>query len=320
MKGARNDTSTDSNAGRTRGGHRFFLSRNVHHQGRAVPWTRRFAMRYALIHASSRTGGSPIRRALLATTLFLLFLAAVFPGKAGAAVAFGASGNGTFSGTTSGSINLNLSTLPASNTMLLVGIVVDSTSTSVATVSSVKWGGSSGTALTLVSGCSATGSSANAAHFEIWSLANPSNISSTVAITISSSTNQTVYAGAAGFTDVLGLGTCVKGSGGTGSTSSSLSPTVPTGGAAFDTMAVNTIGTATITIGSGQTSVLNLSSSTSAGAASYKLAPVSSMSDSWNTSTSVWAHGAVPLNPAIGRKGQVIIGSANRDEVLPRGM
>jgi hypothetical protein len=245
-----------------------------------------------------------MRRVLLATMLFLLFLAVVFPGRASAAVAFGASGNGTFSAT-SGSISLNLSSLPTSNTMLLVGIAIGSSSSSV-TVSSVTWGG---TALSLISGCSATGSVSNSAHMEIWSLANPSNISSTVAITISSS--QTVYAGAAGFTGVSGLGTCVIGSGGTGSTSNSLSPSVPTGGAAFDTMAVNTISSATITVGSGQTTVYNHSSSGSAGAESYELAPVSSVSDSWNTGTSVWAHGAVPLNPSAtsGRKGQVIIGT-----------
>jgi hypothetical protein len=185
--------------------------------------------------------------------------------------------------------------------MLMVGIA-NASSTAVSTVT---WNGA---ALTLVPSCSATGSALNSAHFEIWSLANPANVSANVTITFGSS--QTAYAGAAAFTGVASVGACLKGSGGTGSTSNSQTPPVLAGEAAFDTMSVNTIGSATITVGSSQVTVDNSSSGSSAGASSYKLDPVGSLSDSWNTSTSVWAHGVVPLNPAAtGRKGQTIIGA-----------
>lgn len=199
------------------------------------------------------------------------------------------SGSATFTGT-SGSISLNLSGLPASNTMLLVGISNPSSTA----VSSVKWGGSGGTPMTLVSGCSATGSVLNNAHFEIWSLANPANINSTVVITFGSS--QTVYAGAAAFANASSLGTC-KTTSGSYATSASVSLTVPAGGAAFDTVAVNTISSVTIAAPpSGQTSLWNLSSSTSAGAGSWA-GSVTTMSRSWNNGTDVYAYGAVPLIP-----------------------
>jgi len=229
-----------------------------------------------------------MRRALLTSTLFLLFTSLIFPGMARAQVSFQTSASGSFT-TTSGTVALNLSGVSTSNNMLVVGISEANSNT----VSSMTWNGA---AMALVSGCSATGSSANSAHIEIWRLANPALVSSSVAITFSASPTN-AYVGAALFANVSAVGTCVIGDGGTGSTSNSLSPTVPANGAAFDAMAVNTISSATITVGSGQTTVSNLSASESAGATSYKLAPVTTMSDSWNTATSVWAHGAVPLNP-----------------------
>jgi hypothetical protein len=243
----------------------------------------------------------------LASALLLALAAASFPVAAGATVpvTFQASANGSFSAA-SGTVTLNLASVTTSNNMLLVGISVGAN----ATPTSIKWGGSSGTALAVVPSCTGTGSSLNNAHFEIWSLANPNLTASPDTVVITFSGSQTFYAGAALFAHVLSLGTCLTSSGGTGSTTKSLSPTVLTGGAAFDTVAVNTISSATITVGSGQTTVYNLSSSESAGAASYKLAPVASMTESWNTSTSVWAYGAVPLNPLSSRSSQVIIGRA----------
>jgi hypothetical protein len=199
------------------------------------------------------------------------------------------SNSATFTGT-SGSISLNLTGAPSSNTMLLVGIPIGSSSSSV-TVSSVTWGG---TALTLVPSCTANSSISNDAHVEIWSLANPSPINSTVAITISSS--QTVYAGATLFANVASLGTCAKTSG-SYATSASVTLTLPAGGAAFDSVAVNT--TTTVTIAApqtGQTSLWNHSSSTSGGAGSWTTT-LATMKQTWNNGTDVYAYAAVPLTP-----------------------
>ncbi len=242
-----------------------------------------------------------MRRALLTTTLLLLSGPLVLPGIAKGAVVWQSTATAANFTTSTGTLSgLSVS---GRDTMLLVGVSSEGT-----TVSGIKWGGSSGTALAVVPSCTASHTASNTARIEIWFLANPNPGASPATVVITMSGTGNVYAAAAVFVGVDSLGTCLTGNGGTGSTSTSLSPTVVTGGAAFDTIAVNTISSATITIGSGQTAVGNLHSSGSAGAASYRLAPVSSMTESWNTSTSVWAYGAVPLKPAGG--GQVIIGSA----------
>lgn len=249
-----------------------------------------------------------MKRTRTATTLVLLFAALALPGMAKAAVIF--KSQATAANFTTATGTLNGLAPSGSNTMLLVGVSSEGT-----TVSGIKWGGSSGTALAVVPGCTASHTVTNTARIEIWFLANPNPNASPATVVITMSGTGNAYAGAAVFVGVGSLGTCVTANGGTGSTSNSLSPSVPTGGAAFDTIAVNTISSATVTVGSGQTSVLNLGSSGSAGAASYRLAPVSTMSDSWNTGTSVWAHGAVPMTSA-GGPGQVIIG-ANTQQNQP---
>jgi hypothetical protein len=252
----------------------------------------------------------------LLLSAFLLALTVFFPTTAGAAnkVTFQTQATGTtFSGTASGSLTLNLSTLTTANNMLLVGVSIGHNSTTSPTVSSIKWGGSSGTSLGIVPSCSNTASNSgggNSARIEIWSLANP-NLNpgtNTVVITLSASA-QHFYAGAAVFSGVASLGTCVttQSSGGSG-TSASVNVTVPAGGAAFDALAVNTVSSVTIAAPpAAQTSLWNLSAGSSGGASSYA-GVVTSMSRSWNQNTSIDAYGAVPLIPAVLRSSQVIIG------------
>jgi len=248
----------------------------------------------------------------------LVALALVFPATARAQVAF--QSQATAATFTSSPGTLNNLTVSGSNTMLLVGVsLFRSGSTTSPTVSGIKWGGSSGTALGVV--CSITASNSlgnNTARFEIWSLANPASnpTTPTVVITVSG-TVTTFAAGAAVFANVASLGACAdtENSGNSNSGTTSVNVTVPTGGAAFDTLGVNTISSVTINAPpAAQTSLWNLSSGTSAGAASYA-GVVTSMSRSWSQTTSIYAYGAVPLNPSStsGRKGQVIIGGGAQE-------
>jgi hypothetical protein len=125
-----------------------------------------------------------------------------------------------------------------------------------------------------------------------------------VVVTFGSS--QTFYAGAAVFSDVTSLGTCKTASGSFNSSESITGLGTLTGGAVFDTVAVNTIGSVTISAPtSPQVSIWNFSSGSSAGAGSYALGAVTSVSRSWSTGTSVDAYGAVPLNPASTTTGPV---------------
>ena len=293
MKGTRNDTSIDSSAGRTCGGHRFAL-------GRSVENDRRVLTNFALFRNEN------VQRTVSITAVILLLVAAGFTSPAKAQVTFVS--QATAATLTSSPGTLSGLSVSGSSTMLLVGVsLLRSSSTTSPTVSGITW---QGTALSQVCANGASnGSGNNTARFEIWSLANPAAGSGSVVITVSG-TLTTFYAGAALFSGVGSLGTCntTENGGGSGS-SASVNVTVPTNGAAFDTLAVNTIGTVTISAPpAAQTSLWNLHTGTSAGAASYA-GVVTSMSRSWSNSTSIWAYGAVPLNPALAkRRGQVVTG------------
>ena len=218
------------------------------------------------------------------------------------------------SASATGSISLNLSGLTSSaNNRLLVGISIVGTSSSAPTVSTVKWGGSSGTALTPVCTVQESASTSNWVSMAIYELQNPSAISSTVAITLSGST--VFQAGAVVFTNVGSLGTCetttTRGASDTSSTS--VTVTAPgTGGAVFDTLAVESIvaiGSLTMNPTAGQTSLWNLvdtsappggancdSGGCSAGGAGSYAGNISTLSYSFpGPSLSNTAYGAVPL-------------------------
>ena len=221
---------------------------------------------------------------------------------------------------TTGSISLNLSTLSGSDNYLLVGVSIVSTSSSAPTVSSIKWGGSSGTALAQECFAQESGSTSNWVRMEIWALPNPSAISNTVAITLSGST--VFQAGAVAFTNVASLGTCVTQThkGGDAVSSTSVTVAAPgTGGAVFDTLAVNSIVTSSsllMTPTAGQTPLWNVvdsssppgdincqsggSTACSAGGAGSYAGNVTTMSYSFpGPSLSNTAYGAVPLIAAV---------------------
>ena len=234
------------------------------------------------------------------------------------------------SASTTGSISLDLSSLGSSNTYLLVGIsIVQNSAASTPTVSSIKWGGSGGTALTQVCSASETASSSNWVSMGIWGLQNPSAISSTVAITLSGST--VFQAGAVAFTHVSSLGTCATQThkGGDAVSSTSVTVTAPgTGGAVFDTLAVESIvasSSFTLSPTAGQTPLWNLvdptppggancqSGGCTAGGAGSWAGNVTTMSYSFpGPSLSNSAYGAIPVIAAgstSGRKGQTVIGA-----------
>ena len=212
-------------------------------------------------------------------------------------------------GSSNGSISLNLTGLGSSGTWLLVGVSIETVNT---TVSSITWGG---TALTRVCGnWGNNGATTNNSNMEIWALQTPSNISSTVAITLNASA--VLEAGAAVFGGVGSLGTCVTNATRGSSVASSNSVTIAApgaGGAVFDTLAVDTV-TNNLVINAppaGQTSLwsltdvgnvigtsCNTSNHCSAGGAGSYAGNVTLMSQSWNTTSGSSAYGAVPLIPA----------------------
>jgi hypothetical protein len=258
--------------------------------------------------------------ARLSSALFVL--AAVFAGMAGAQQQITLQTSGSVKVTaaaTTGSISLNLTGLvttgTGTNNYLLVGVSSENEGSScgppcsnTTTVSSIKWGGSSGTALTKACSSQMVNSS-NFANVEIWELETPNNISSTVVITLSAAS--VFQAGAAVFADVKSLGTCYTAqhtgghAGGSTETVTASFTATGTGGAAFDTLALYTGGTTTETLGSGQTSLFSgLNDSVSgyfvcpcygSGAGSYVLGNVSSMSESWSNQLDNWTYAAIPL-------------------------
>lgn len=282
----------DSNAGRTRGGHNLLVGGSVKNGRRVL---------------TKFVRNENVRRSVLKIGVTLLLLAAAFASPVEAQVTFVS--QATAATLTSSPGTLSGLTVSGSSTMLLVGVsLFRSSSTTSPTVSGITW---QGTALSQVcSNGSSNSTGNNTARFEIWSLANPAAGSGSVVITVSGTVTD-FYAGAALFAGVGSLGTCntTENGGGSGS-SASVNVTVPTNGAAFDTLAVNTQNGVTISAPSAaQTSLWNLHTGTSAGAASYA-GVVTSMSRSWSQNTSIWAYGAVPLIPAPPkRRGQVVIGS-----------
>ena len=273
-----------------------------------------------------------MRRAFPPTTLFLMM--ALAGGAARAAVTeFTTSNVNVTSASATGSISLSLSSLSTSNNnRLLVGvsIVRNTAPGSTPTVSSITW---NGTALTQVCSASETASTSNWVGMEIWALQNPSASNSTVAITLSGST--VFQAGAVVFTNVASLGTCVTQThkGGDAVSSTSVTVTAPgTGGAVFDTLAVESIVSTSnfsMTATAGQTSLWNVpdtsnppggancqSGGCSAGGAGSYAGNVSAMSYSFpGPSLSNTAYGAVPLIAAATpskRKGQTIVGTLSQ--------
>lgn len=270
---------------------------------------------------------------LFRSVLFLFAFCVVFAGIARAQVTeFATSNVNVTSASTTGSITLNLASLSGTNNALLVGVSIVGTSSSAPTVSSVKWGGSSGTALTQECFVQESASSSNWVSMGIWALQNPSAISSTVVITLSGST--VFQAGAVAFTKVASVGTCetatTKGSSAVSSTS--VTVTAPgTGGAVFDTLAVESIvsiANLTMTPAAGQISLWNVVDSSnppggancqsggcSAGGAGSYAGNVTTMSYSFpGPSLSNTAYGAIPLTATSRRRGQVVVGALLLDE------
>jgi len=245
--------------------------------------------------------------------LLLFLTATLFAGMASAQVSY--VGQATAANFTSSPATVSGLTVSGSATMLLVGVSLFRTgSTTSPTVSGITW---NGTPLSLVcsNGASYGSPANNTARFEIWSLANPAAGSHDVVVTVSGTVTN-FRAGAALFANVASLGTCntVRDQDGS-SSSASVSVSVPTSGAAFDTLAVNTQNSVTISAPpAAQTSLWNLSSGTSAGAASYA-GVVTTMSRSWTNGTAISAYGAVPLKPAPPvRRSQTIIGSSKQPD------
>jgi hypothetical protein len=274
-----------------------------------------------------------LQRTLASAAPVILFLLGVVGVAHAQVTEFATNGVNVTSASTTGSISLNLSSLTSSpNNRLLIGISIVSTSNSAPTVSSIKWGGSGGTALTAVCSLQESLSSSNWVSMAIYELQNPSASNTTVAITLSGST--VFQAGADAFTNVASLGTCQTATtrGFNAVSSTSVSVTAPgTGGAVFDTLAVESIvpsSSFTMTPTAGQTSLWNLvdpsppgaancqsggSSTCTAGGVGSYAGNVTTMSYSFpGPSLSNTAYGAVPLIPAAAtskRRGQTIVGT-----------
>ena len=154
---------------------------------------------------------------------------------------------------------------------------------------------------------------------EIWILKNP-NLSATpptIVVTVSGNGTDPLYSGAAVFSDAV-VGTCQV-TNGTGAGPASKTLTVnPNGGAGFDTSSEASLGSSAIAEGANQATLWNFASTFdsgiagAAGAGSVEFANASSsitMTSSYSTSlTDAYAYGAVPINPANPRRGEVIIG------------
>jgi len=269
-----------------------------------------------------------MRRAL--TAMALLLMLALAGGVAQAQVTEFATANvNVTTANTTGTISLNLSSLTtSSNNYLLVGVSIVGLSSTTPTVSSVKWGS---TGLSPVCSVQESASSSNWVSMAIYELQNPANSNSSVTITLSGSTN--FQAGAVVFTNVASLGTCETATtrGASGVSSTSVTVTAPgTGGAVFDTLAVESIvpsSSFSMSPTAGQTALWNLvdpsptgaqncqsgSSTCTAGGAGSYAGNVTTMSYSFpGPSLSNTAYGAVPLSAAstsIKRKGQTIVGT-----------
>jgi len=196
-----------------------------------------------------------MRRALPSTMLLLVLALAGSIARA-QVTEFATSNANVTSASTTGSISLNLASLSGSHNTLLVGVSIVGLTSTTPAVSSITW---NGTALTPECSIQESASSSNWVSMAIYALQNPSASNSTVAITLSGST--VFQAGAVAFTNVQSVGTCVTTTtkGGDNVSSTSVTVTAPgTGGAVFDTLAVNSIvaiGSLTMTPTAGQTSL-----------------------------------------------------------------
>jgi len=213
---------------------------------------------------------------------------------------FNGSGSGAATATTD-TFTVTVNDPAAKNNVVVVGV----TNQSATTVSSITW---NGTNLTLIPNCRATGSFIANTHMEIWSLANAS-ISATNNVVVTFGSSQTIYAGAAVFSDSASVGTCQTSTTGGASVSKTLAVN-PNGGAAFDTASSQAIGGQTIAPGGSQVSVFDFASGNAAGEGSYALATTNSitMTANFSNGTNILAYGAVPINPVNPRHGEVIIG------------
>jgi hypothetical protein len=270
-----------------------------------------------------------LRRTLASTATVILFLLGVAGAAHAQVTEFATNSVNVTSASTAGSISLNLSSLTSSsNNRLLVGISIVGLTSTTPTISSVTW---NGTGLTSVCSIQESASSSNWVSIAIYQMPAPSTTNSTVSITLSGST--TFQAGAVAFTNVASLGACQTATtrGASGVSTTSVTVTAPgTGGAVFDTLAVESIVPSSgfsMMPTAGQTSLWNLvdpsppgaancqsgSSSCTAGGAGSYAGNVTTMSYSFpGPSQSNTAYGAVPLIAAAAtskRRGQTIVGS-----------
>jgi uncharacterized repeat protein (TIGR01451 family) len=186
-----------------------------------------------------------------------------------------------------------------SDRLLLVAVSIDSSSR---TVGTVKWGGSSGTALTYIGR-----KQGNATTVEIWGLKNPASGTSTVYATISGGSSEWMVGGSASFTGVdqttpwSGF-TSAAGRRSDGDTPS-LSVSSASGNLVFDAIAINDdqLESYSASAGADQTAVWNtkVSAQSIVGGASTE-AGASSVTMTWSFPTTdyIWAYAALSIGAA----------------------
>ena len=208
-----------------------------------------------------------------------------------------------------------------SNRLLLVGVSYNS-NTAAATISSVTFTPSGGSALTLTQKISQKHSvTANYRYAAIWYLAGgsvPSGATGTVAITFSGAVASGIVAGAANFAGVdsaTPLGSAV----GASSPSNNTLVTVPLTGLTgnelvFDTVFLGGNPPVALTVDSSQTQLTGwntVGGTNTRGAASTEQATGASVTMSWSAaSSSLWVTAAVPIKPAPTNNPTVTINQA----------
>jgi hypothetical protein len=184
-----------------------------------------------------------------------------------------------------------------SDRLLLVGIAIDNPSR---TVGTVKWGGSSGTALTYIGR-----RQGNATTVEIWGLKDPAGGTADGYATISGGSSEWMVGGSASYTGVdqttpwSGF-VSAAGRRGDGDTPS-LTVSSTSGSVVFDAIAINDdqLETYSASVGAGQTSVWNrkVSAQSIVGGASTEPGAASvTMTWSFGTTDYIWAYAALSIN------------------------
>ncbi len=235
----------------------------------------------------------PIRSGILC----LLLLFAVTMVSAQVAVDSASSGSATLSNTTN---TLTFAhTTAGTNRLLIVGVSINITNASTASVTGITYGG---TALTIIGAHNDAGGTR---RVEMWSLLAPTTGSANVVVTVNIPTavNEGVVAGATTFTGVdqtVPLGLFVSADGAGGANSQLDVPSV-INGMILDTLATD--GTQTVTVSGPQVSRWNVQrgNNTNPGVrgvgSSRTGAPAVPISETFS-GTSNWALGAVSINPS----------------------